>query len=137
MESVMNYIFLNKYFKTLLFLLNGVKLPFGYYKKNIHLRLQSESTVESIIFPSFTASKDGTIRLWDVVLGLHVAMIDMHHPVLSCSMSENCCRFVVHLENCKRVPLLCLHNCPEPTNSSTSEPNFSYTNRNEGMFQHF
>lgn len=35
MESVMNYIFLNKYFKTLLFLLNGVKLPFGYYKKNI------------------------------------------------------------------------------------------------------
>lgn len=33
MESVMNYIFLNKYFKTLLFLLNGVKLPFGYYKK--------------------------------------------------------------------------------------------------------
>lgn len=42
MESVMNYmyIFLNKYFKTLLFLLNGVKLPFGYYKKNIHLRLQ-------------------------------------------------------------------------------------------------
>lgn len=40
MESVMNYIFLNKYFKTSLFLLNGVKLPFGYYKKNIHLRLQ-------------------------------------------------------------------------------------------------
>lgn len=27
-------------FKTLLFLRNGVKLPFGYYKKNIHLRLQ-------------------------------------------------------------------------------------------------
>lgn len=42
MESVMNYIFLNKYFKTLLFLLNDVKLhvPFAYYKKNIHLRLQ-------------------------------------------------------------------------------------------------
>lgn len=40
MELVMNYIFLNKYFKTLLFLLNGVEFPFGYYKKNIHLRLQ-------------------------------------------------------------------------------------------------
>lgn len=39
MESVMIYIFLNKYLK-LCILLNGVKLPFGYYKKNIHLRLQ-------------------------------------------------------------------------------------------------
>lgn len=25
---------------NILILLNGVKLPFGYYKKNIHLRLQ-------------------------------------------------------------------------------------------------
>ena len=91
--------------------------------------LYNQST---LFYIALTASKDGTIRLWDVVLGLHVAMIDMHFPVLNCLMSEDCCKIVVHLENCKRVPLLCLHNCPEPCVSPRTEPHFNYANRNEG-----
>lgn len=78
--------------------------------------------------------KDGIIRLWDVVLGLYVVMIDMYYLVLSCSMLENCCRFVVYLENCKCVLLLCLYNCLEFINFFMIELNFSYINRNEGMF---
>lgn len=57
-------------------------------------------------------------------------MIDMHYPVLNCLMSEDCCKIVVQLENSKDVPLLCLHNCPEPANLSASR--LHYTNINEG-----
>ncbi|XP_061166036.1 protein qui-1-like [Saccostrea echinata] len=80
-----------------------------------------------------SSSKDGTIRLWDVQLGLHVTMIDMHFPVLNYVLSEDCCKIVVHLENSKHVPLLCLHNCPEPSNALNSQPHFSYTDRNEDI----
>ena len=69
---------------------------------------------------TISGSRDGTIRVWDIIQGTAVTLFDTHVPVLSLHFSGNADRIMVKLERHSSVPLLCLHNSPTEIGDSSN-----------------
>ncbi|XP_026685419.1 uncharacterized protein LOC103517582, partial [Diaphorina citri] len=57
-------------------------------------------------------SEDKRIIVWDVVKGVALSSLQLHHPILALALTTDLSRAAVHLFESWYLPVVCLHNTP-------------------------
>lgn len=72
--------------------------------------------ISSIIFlfrfVLFSGYKDGWLHAWATESGKRIASFNAHLPVLEVLTSREAHRIVLRLDQCPKLAIVCLHNCP-------------------------